>query len=117
MQKIKIKAIITLTDQKITENVIGSIESGIISYQENNNTYVYLDTNKDELIRENNEITLKYIFDESKTTKGNIMVKELNQELALDIKTNKIEKENNRYKVEYEVENNVFYYELKYWEV
>lgn len=117
MAKLNIKAIITLTDQTLTENTIGSIESGIISYKENNNTYVYLDINRHELIRENDELTMKYFFKEKATTKGKILIKELNQNIELDIKTTKIEKDDHKYKVEYMVEEETFAYEVVYSEV
>lgn len=116
MSKIKIKTKIISNDQKITENVIGSIESGIISYQENNNTYVYLDVKRDELIRENIEMNMKYIFDKQKITKAKIFIKGLNQELELDIKTLKIDKNENKYKVEYIIEKDKFTYEIEYME-
>lgn len=117
MTKINIKTIITLKDEELLENVIGSIESSIISYQESNNTYVYLDINRDELIRENEELTMKYIFTKNQITKGNIFIKEFNQDLDLEIKTNLLEKENNKYKVEYCIGEDTFIYEINYSEV
>ena len=51
MPKLNIETIIRLPDQKIEEKTTGNIESGIISYKENNNTYVYLDIYRHELIR------------------------------------------------------------------
>lgn len=117
MPKLNIKTIMTLPEQKITENTVGNIESGIISYQESNNTYVYLDTNRHELIRENNEINMKYIFDEKEITKGNIYIKDLDRTIELDIKTKVIEKDYHRYKVEYMIEKDTFTYEVIYSEV
>ena len=117
MSKVKIKSKIISNDQKIIENISGIIESGIISYQENNNTYVYLDINRDELIRENEEMNMKYAFNEKSITKSQIIVKSLNQQLELDIKTNLIEKSKNKYKVEYQIEEDKFTYELEYMEV
>ena len=117
MPKLNIKAIITLPEEKLEENTTGFIESGIISYKENNNTYVYLDINRHELIRENDEINMKYIFNDKKTTTGNIFVKELNKNIELDIKTNLIEKDEHKYKVEYMIEKETFTYEVMYLEV
>ena len=117
MPKLNIKAIITLPEEKLEENTTGFIESGIISYKENNNTYVYLDINRHELIRENDKLNMKYIFNEKEITKGNIFVKDLNQNIELDIKTNLIEKDIRKYKVEYMIEKETFTYEVMYSEV
>ena len=117
MAKLNIKSKIILKDQVIEEEVLGSFESGVISYQEKNNTYVYIDINRNELIRENDELTMKYIFSENELTKGYIYIKELNQDLELDIKTKLIEKDSNKYKVEYIEEEETFVYEIEYAEV
>lgn len=117
MTKLNIKAIIELTDEKLVEETSATIEKGIITYQENNGTYVYLDINRHELVRENNDMLMKYVFIENEETKGKIFVKELNQEIELEIKTTKIEKEDDKYKVEYIVGNDTFTYEVKYSEV
>ena len=88
MAKLKIKSIISLKDQLIEEEMVGSFESGVISDQESNNTYVYIDINRNELIRENNELNMKYIFNENELTKGYIYIKELNQDLGIPISVN-----------------------------
>ena len=60
---------------------------------------------------------MKYIFNDKKTTTGNIFVKELNKNIELDIKTNLIEKDEHKYKVEYMIEKETFTYEVMYLEV
>ena len=117
MTKLNIKAIINLTDEKLVEETTGSFESGIISYKESNNTYVYLDINRHELVRENDDMTMKYMFNEEEVTIGKIFVKELNHEIELDLRTVKIEKEGHKYRVEYIVGNDTFTYEVEYSEV
>ena len=112
----KIKAIITTNDQPIKENVIGSFINGIISYQEENKTDVYLDINKNELIRENEQILMKYIFDENRRSKGTINIKDINRNLEIDIETLLLNKKDNYYYVEYKIEENKFIYELLYTE-
>lgn len=112
----KIKAIITTNDQKIKENVIGSFINGIISYQENSKTDVYLDINKNELIRENEQMLMKYIFDENRRSKGLINIKDINKELEVDIETLKLNKKDNYYYIEYKIEEDKFIYELTYTE-
>jgi len=117
MNKLKIKTTIKTKSEKTAVNTMGTIESGIISYKENNNTYMYLDINRNELIRENDEINMKYSFKEKETTKGTIFIKELNKNIKLDIKTIKIEKTDYKYKVEYIIEEETFIYEITYREV
>lgn len=112
----KIKAIITTETEKIQENVIGSFIDGIISYQEDSKTDVYLDINKNELIRENEQMLMKYIFDENRRTKGLINIKDINKELEVEIETLKLNKKDNYYYVEYKIEDNTFIYELSYTE-
>ena len=117
MKKIKIEATIISQDLKVKENVTGTIESGIINYQESNNTYVILDINRNEMIRENDAILLKYVFRENQETIGTILVKELNKELEIIVNTGTIERDDDKYCVSYEVENDSFVYEVKYVEV
>ena len=117
MKKLKIKTTIISENKKITENLTGSLESGIISYKENNDTYVYLDINRNELIRENDEMVLKFLFEENKETIGIVFIKELKKELEIILKTDTIKKEDNKYYVTYEIENNIFTYEIEYMEV
>lgn len=112
----KIKVIITTEEEKIQENVVGSFINDIISYQENNNTYVYLDINKNELIRENDQMLMKYVFNENRRSKGIINIKDINKDLELEIETKKLIKKDNYYYVEYKIEENKFIYELSYTE-
>ena len=112
----KFKVIITTEEETIQKEAIGSFLNGVISYQENNNTYVYLDINKDELIRENDQILMKYAFKENRRSKGLITIKEMNKELDIDIETTSLIKKDNYYYIEYKIEENKFIYELSYTE-
>lgn len=116
MDKVKINAIIKTEEEKIKEKTTGSIISGVISYKENSNTYVYLDLNKDELIRENEQMLMKYSFDKNRRTKGFVTIKDMNKNLELDIQTMKLEKKEHQYYVEYKIEENKFIYEIEYME-
>ncbi len=116
MKKIKMTITIISNGNKIKENLIGTINEGIISYSEDNNTYVYLDIERNALIRENDDLYLKYTFDENDKTLGNVLIKEFNKEVTVDIKTECIEKSNNRYYVEYLIEKDKFIYEITFRE-
>ena len=117
MKKIKIKTSIISDNTKIKKNLIGNIESGIISYEDTNNSYIYLDINRDELIRENEEIILKYLFKEKEKTIGIIFIKNMKKELEIELLTNKIEKNKNKYFVSYSIDQNKIDYEINYEEV
>ena len=116
MNKINIKTTITIDEEKIQDNVSGSFINGIISYQEKDGTYVYLDINKDELIRENDELVMKYIFNKNRRSIGNVFIKDINKNLELEIETKNIKKQEHNYYVEYKIEENKFIYELLYTE-
>ena len=112
----KVKAIIQTNETKIQENSLGSFVNGIISYQENDNTYAYLDINNNQLIRENEQMLMKYTFNENRRSKGIVTIKDLNKELELDIETINLNKKDNYYYVEYKIEEDKFIYELTYTE-
>lgn len=116
MEKIKIKAIITTNDETIQENTNGTFIGGIISYQESDKTYVYLDITKNELIRENDNLFMKFGFIENRRSNGIIHIKDLNKEVDLEIETQKIINEENTYYVEYKIDENKFIYKLTYEE-
>ncbi len=116
MDKIKIKAIITTNDETIQENTFGSFVSGIISYKESDNTCVYLDITKNELIRENDNLFMKYGFIENRRSNGMLHIKDLNKEVEVEIETQKIINQENTYYVEYKIDENKFIYKLTYEE-
>ena len=113
----KIKAIINSNGEKIVENLEGILDMGIISYHERDNTYVSINTLKNELVRENVTIKLRYTFDLNKPTKGYIHVKEVDSDVLVDIRTNTIINDEYKYYVEYTIEDDAFIYELDYMEV
>lgn len=116
MDKIKIKSIIKTEEESVQESTTGSIINGVISYKERNNTYVYLDINNDELIRENDQMLMKYSFEKNRRTNGFITIKDMNQNLEIGIETIKLEKTEQKYYVEYKIEENNFIYEIEYME-
>ena len=112
----KIKAIITTNNETIQENTIGSFINGIISYKESDDTCVYLDITKNELIRENDNLFMKYGFIENRRSKGKLHIKDLNKEVELEIETKKIINQEKTYYVEYKIDENEFIYKLTYEE-
>ena len=94
-------------------NTQAIISDNKIKYKEKDNTKVILDLNNKELIRENNELYMKYIFNEKKETDGIIDIKELNRKILLKIKTKKYRINNNIINIEFEIENDIFTYEIE----
>lgn len=102
----KIKVIIG-EEEYITDAVI---EDNLIKYTEENGTKTLLNTNNFILIRENNDIYMKYDF---KNKKGNIKIKELDKEVSLDITNINIEKEDKIIEIKYNIEKDKFVYRLE----
>ena len=109
----KIKAIITTNNETIQENTIGSFINGIISYKESDDTCVYLDITKNELIRENDSLKMHYIFNKDKNSRGTILVKEFGRPLDLIIKTTKVLRREKNIEIEFLVEGQIFNYKIE----
>ena len=87
----------------------------VLKYQEDDKTNVTLNLKDNILIRENNEIYMKYIFIKNNITESNILIKDLDKNINIKIKTNKILKQDKIYELEYEIieSNEKFIYKVK----
>lgn len=85
----------------------------VIKYKSKDNTLEIFDYKNNILIRENNKLRMEYIFDIDKKTLGTIYIKELNNEMKLNIETNKIERNNNDLDIEFKIENNIINYHIE----
>ena len=56
---------------------------------------------------------IKYIFVEGKDTTGLLLIKELNKTINISIKTKKIEEEKINSYIEFEIDKDVFKYEIE----
>ena len=56
---------------------------------------------------------MEYEFIENKITTGKIFVKDLRKEINVDIKTNKIKKQDDNIEIKFNVENNEFIYKVE----
>lgn len=119
--KIKIKVKIKNKDQllKNTYNAIYIKEQECIKYQETDKTKVTLNKKDNILIRENNFMYMKYIFLNNNISIGDILLKDINKSVKVNIKTKKIIKNSNKFLVKYELldSNESFEYEIVMEEV
>ena len=102
----KIKVIIN-EDELITES---TITNDIIKYQEENGTNTTLDLNNNTLVRENNDIYMKYDF--NKKT-GTLEVKELNKVLDLKINNVHIYRDEKVTEIKYNIDEEEFIYRVE----
>jgi hypothetical protein len=117
LNKIKIKTLIKSNNEENEEITWATLIENVISYQEKTGTFSYFDIDKYELIRENDQVFMKCLFVENKKTNGIITVKDINQDLEIEINTKKIIKEDNKYHIEYQIEDDFFIYEIEFMEV
>ena len=105
MKKTKFNIILITNQEKEEYNLLGEYdtEKEIITYKESKEllTDVTIDLKNKTLIRENKDYYLKYKFLKNEETENEIKLKELNQSIILNIKTNKFKKENNKLEIEY----------------
>lgn len=112
MPKLKTKIKIYSNNEKIEYDVnsIYNEEINKLIYKEPDNTKTSYDYKNKTLTRENDELRMEYNFITGKTSRGRILIKDLNQSLEVDIRTNKIVQKDNNIQIEYEMENQKFKY-------
>mgnify|MGYP007069847129 CR=1 FL=1 len=113
MSKIKTKITIHNKEINSTFETTAIVTDNKIKYYENENTLVIFDYNKNHLVRKNNELEMEYLFDENQETLGKIKIIELEKKLEIIIKTNKIRRNSWNIRVEFQIENNPFIYEIE----
>ena len=84
-----------------------------IVYKEEDKTTSKIELTNQRLRRENEKIFMEYTFDEEKETKGIVTVKSLQKTLELNLKTRKIDKENQNIEINYVLENDEYKYKLE----
>ena len=104
--KVSLKVKVESADNCIKLNTKGILneKTNILTYSEEKNTKVRLNFDKNELIRENEEIIMNLCFVPGKKTSAKIYMKEMHQEIFLELKTIEIVKKSSFYKVIYQIE-------------
>lgn len=106
------KGKVSINDDKYNVNIDYN-ELNEYRYQEDENTKVIYNKKTNTLIRNSNDLYMKYTFDLSKKTPGKILIKELNQEVKVMIKTTKLIEEDNNIEIKYQVEDDYFTYKIE----
>ena len=76
-------------------------------------TKTYFNYDKNQLIRENKELSLKYNFDEKKKTTGQLLVYELQKYVTLKIETKKLVRCDYNIEIDFLVENEPIKYKIE----
>lgn len=108
----KRQATITVKNEKetIIDKVLMEEKNKKLNYLEQDTTNVFFDQEKKLLIRENKEIYMELSFQEEK---GILYQKELGKTLNLKLKTIKIIILNNKIEIQYEIENERYFYKIE----
>lgn len=113
MSKVNIKTTLRINNEQEIKELKGIIQDNILKFRNDpfKTTFNY---NTNTLINENEETRLEINFDLKKTT-SKFLLKELNQEVEINIKTKKIIKENYNIDIEYKVldTNEEFNYKIE----
>ena len=113
MPKLDVLIRVENTNSNIEYKTTAILTEDVIKYKSEDNTTEMFDYTNNKLIRENSELRMNYIFDLNKETKGTVFVKDLNRELEVNIKTNKIERNKNDIEIEFVVEDNTIKYHIE----
>lgn len=113
MPKRRIKATIENKDNTVITKTTAIYQDNIIMYKEEDNTTVIYSYSKHRLIRENKDLKIEYIFSKDKSTKGLLLIKELNTTMELEIKTKVIEEEKINTYIEFEIDKEMFKYRIE----
>ena len=113
MPKLEVLVSVKNDDSNIEYKTTAILSDNVIKYKSEDNTIEVFDYDNYKLTRENNELRMDYIFDLNKETKGTVFVKDLNKELEVNIKTKKIERNNNDIEIDFYVEESNIKYHIE----
>lgn len=106
-------SIISEEIKQIDDILIEINENNEYRYTESNNTKVVFNLNNCSLIRKNNDLYMKYIFDEKKETLGRLKIKSLDKEIQVNIKTIEVNISDKKIEIKYQIENDIYIYEIE----
>lgn len=113
MPKRKIQATIENKEDIVITKTTAIYQDNIIKYKEEDNTTVIYNYSKHRLIRENKDLKIEYLFSKDNTTKGLLIIKELNTTMDLSIKTKVIEEDKINIYIEFEIDKDIFKYRIE----
>lgn len=110
-------ALITIknNDSKTSYKVKVLLNDNTYRYREDtvNNTLVEFDSSNNVLKREDDNLSMEYLFINDKETIGKIYIKDLNKYIDVVIKTSKIEKNENKILIEYTILDDLYKYSIE----
>ena len=117
MSKINIHTVLKTQEKTYEYNVPAIFKEDertiIYKEQDDQRTKTSFNYRTKELIRENDSLKMRYIFNKEKNARGTIFVKELGRSLDLIIKTTKILRCENNIEIEFLVEGQPFNYKIE----
>lgn len=117
MSKIKIQITLKTPEQNYQYIVpaIWQEQEETLTYQEPNEHHAIVKFNfkTNELFRENDMIKISYKFNETKSTKGTVFLKELRQQVTLKVITKKLHKNLNNVDIDYCLEAEFYQYKIE----
>lgn len=112
----KTNALITLKNDENNQiyKVNLELKKNIYRYEENQEekTLVEFDSNRNILKRENNNLSMEFLFVEKKTSIGKIFVKNIDKYIDVIIKTEMIKKIKSNVQIRYYLENKLYEYSI-----
>lgn len=99
-------------NNEIISNIYETINNDLIYYEDDIKVTIKVDTNV-EIIRENKDYILNMLFINNKETNATFTLKENNMVLNLKIFTNILEKEKNKIRINYTLNDEVIDFTLK----
>jgi len=109
MPKIKINVLLSTKEETKTWKVVGIIQEELLKYKEDETTVTF-DYEKHILKRDNKELKMVYHFNNNQ---GTITIKENNQIIEIPIETKSIKRNGNDIRIEYQIEDDIFIYQLE----
>lgn len=115
MPKANITVSIKNSTEESLEKVTAIIQNDILLYKTKDNTITKYNYKENTLIRENDEMQMKYIFDLKEETLGRIFIKDLNNYMNVKIKTEALKVNNHDIEIKFRIEEELFFFNVKEW--
>lgn len=111
----KVRITTISNDHEVRYDTKAIIHDNSIVYIEKDDkkTKTYFNYDKNQLIRENKELSLKYNFDENKKTTGQLLVYELQKYVTLKIETKKLVRCDYNIEIDFMVEKEPIKYKIE----
>lgn len=111
----KVRITTISNDHEVRYDTKAIIHDNSIVYIEKDDkkTKTYFNYDKNQLIRENKELSLKYNFDENNPTTGQLLVYELQKYVTLKIVTKKLVRCDHNIEIKFMVENEPIEYKIE----